>query len=80
MSNVVTNGAAEDSHGNIYTMNTGTGTIWRLEMKPDHKLGAVTKVAESAVLVGADGVVVGAGDTLYATQNFRNTFSKISPT
>jgi sugar lactone lactonase YvrE len=76
----VTNGAAEDSHGNIYTMNTGTGTIWRLEMKPDHKLGAVTKVAESPMLVGADGVVIGAGDTLYATQNFRSTFSKISPT
>jgi sugar lactone lactonase YvrE len=76
----VTNGAAEDSHGNIYTMNTGTGTIWRLEMLPDHKLGTVTKVAESPLLVGADGVVIGAGDTLYATQNFRGTFSKISPT
>lgn len=76
----VTNGAAEDSHGNIYTMNTGTGTIWRLEMKPDHKLGAVTKVAESRTLVGVDGVVVGAGDTLYANENFRNSFAKISPT
>lgn len=74
------NGAAFDSKGNFYTMNTGTGTIWRLEVKPDHQLGAVTKVAESPVLVGVDGVVVGAGDTLYATQNFRNTFSKISPT
>ena len=76
----VTNGAAVDSHGNIYTMNTGTGTIWRLEVKPDHKLGAVTKVVESPLLLGVDGVVIGAGDTLYATQNFRNTFSKISPT
>ena len=74
------NGAAFDSMGNFYTMNTGTGTIWRLEVKPDHQLGAVTKVVESPMLIGVDGVVVGAGDTLYATQNFRNTFSKISPT
>lgn len=76
----VTNGAAVDSRGNVYTMNTGTGTIWRLEVTPDHQLGAITKVVESPHLVGADGVVVGAGDTLYATQNFNNTFAKISPT
>lgn len=76
----VTNGAAVDSRGNVYTMNTGTGTIWRLEMKPDHQLGAITKVVESPHLVGADGVVIGVGDTLYATQNFNNTFAKISPT
>ncbi len=76
----VANGAAFDSKGNFYTMNTGTGTIWRLEVKPDHSLGAVTKVAESPMLLGVDGVVIGLGDTLYATQNFRNTFSKISPT
>lgn len=76
----VTNGAAVDSKGNVYTMNTGTGTIWRLEVKPGHQLGAITKVVESPMLVGADGVVIGAGDTLYATQNFRNAFSRISPT
>jgi len=76
----VTNGAAVDSHGNIYTMNTGTGTIWRLEMLADHKLGTVTKVVESPLLLGADGVVVGPGDTLYANANFRNSFAKVSPT
>ena len=75
----VANGAAIDSKGNFYTMNTGTGTIWRLEVKPGHQLGAITKVAESAHLIGADGVVVGEGDTLFATQNFRNSISKISP-
>jgi len=76
----VTNGAAVDSKGNIYTMNTGTGTVWRLEMLPDHKVGTITKVVESPHLVGADGVIIGVGDTLYATQNFNNTFMKISPT
>lgn len=76
----VTNGAAVDSRGNVYTMNTGTGTIWRLEVLADHKAGAITKVVESPHLVGADGVVIGVGDTLYATQNFNNTFAKISPT
>ena len=76
----VMNGAAFDSRGNFYTMNTGTGTIWRVEVKPDHTPGAITKVAESPLLIGADGVVVAEGDTLYATQNFRNTFARISPT
>lgn len=76
----VTNGAAVDSRGNVYTMNTGTGTIWRLEVLADHKAGTITKVVESPHLVGADGVVIGVGDTLYATQNFNNTFAKISPT
>ena len=76
----VANGAAVDSKGNVYTMNTGTGTIWRLEVKPGFQVGAITKVAESPDLIGADGVVVGAGDTLFATQNFRNTFSRISQT
>jgi outer membrane protein assembly factor BamB len=76
----VTNGAAVDSKGNVYTMNTGTGTIWRLEVKPGYQVGAITKVAESPHLVGADGVIIGVGDTLYATQNISNTFAKISPT
>ena len=76
----VTNGAAVDSRGNVYTMNTGTGTIWRLEVRADQQLGVITKLVESPHLIGADGVVVGAGDTLYATQNFSNTLAKISPT
>jgi hypothetical protein len=61
-------------------MNTGTGTIWRLQVTKDHWLGTITKVAESPALIGVDGMFVTAGDTIYATQNFRNTFSKISPT
>jgi hypothetical protein len=76
----VTNGAAVDSRGNVYTMNTGTGTIWRLEVLPGHKLGTIAKVVESPHLIGADGVIIGVGDTLYATQNISNTFAKISPT
>ena len=67
-------------NGNVYTMNTGTGTIWRLEVLADHQAGTITKVVESPHLLGADGVVIGVGDTLYATQNFNNTFAKISPT
>jgi hypothetical protein len=76
----VANGAAIDSRGNFYTMNTGTGTIWRLEVTRDHWLGTISKVVESPTLIGADGVIVGPGDTLYVTQNFRNTFAKVSPT
>lgn len=76
----VVNGVTIDSHGNAYTVNTGTGAIYKLEVKPDHTPGAITKLVESRELIGLDGITVGPGDTLYATQNFRNTFSKISPT
>ena len=76
----VANGAAFDSQGDFYTMNTGTGTIWKLAVTGDHQAGPITKLVESPELVGADGVVVGPGDTLYATQNFRNTLARISPT
>lgn len=76
----VVNGVTIDSHGNAYTVNTGTGAIYKLEVKPDHTPGAITKLVEARELIGLDGITVGPGDTLYATQNFRNTFSKISPT
>ena len=76
----VVNGVAIDSHGNAYTVNTGTGAVYRLEVKGDHQLGAITKLVESPHLIGADGIVMGVGDTLYGTQNYNNTFAKISPT
>lgn len=74
------NGVAIDSRGNAYTVNTGTGAVYRLEVKGDHQLGAITKLVESPHLIGADGIVMGVGDTLYGTQNFNNTFAKIAPT
>jgi sugar lactone lactonase YvrE len=75
----VANGAAFDSRGRYYTMNSGTGTIWRLEVGANSRPGEISKFAESPELVGVDGLVITAGDTIYATQNFRNTFSRISP-
>ena len=76
----VVNGVTIDSRGNLYTVNTGTGAIYKLEVKPDHTPGAITKLVESRELVGLDGITVGPGDTLYANENFRNTFARISPT
>ena len=76
----VVNGVTIDSHGFAYTVNTGTGAIYKLEVKPDHTPGAITKLVEARELVGLDGITVGPGDTLYANENFRNTFAKISPT
>lgn len=76
----VVNGVTIDSHGDAYTVNTGTGAIYKLEVKPDHTPGAITKLVEARELVGLDGITVGPGDTLYANENFRNTFAKISPT
>jgi sugar lactone lactonase YvrE len=75
----VANGAAFDSQGRFYTMNSGTGTIWRLEVGADRQPGEISKFVESPELIGVDGLIITAGDTIYATQNFRNTFSRISP-
>ncbi|HWA41368.1 MAG TPA: hypothetical protein VG712_07145, partial [Gemmatimonadales bacterium] len=76
----VVNGVTTDSRGNVYTVNTGTGAVYRLEVKPDHTPGAITKVVESEELIGADGIIAGPGDTLYMNANYRNAFVRISPT
>ncbi|HET7041786.1 MAG TPA: hypothetical protein VFI13_07195 [Gemmatimonadales bacterium] len=76
----VVNGVTFDSHGNAYTVNTGTGTVYKLEVKPDHTPGTITKLAESPTLVGADGITAGPGDTLYVDANYRNAFVRVSPT
>jgi sugar lactone lactonase YvrE len=75
----VVNGAAFDSQGFIYTANTGTGEITRLEIKPDYTLGAVTRVVQDDRLIGADGLRMAPGDTLWVTANFRNTLAKVAP-
>jgi sugar lactone lactonase YvrE len=75
----VTNGLGIDSQGRIYTANTGTGEITRIEVKPGYQAGAITTVLTDRRLLGADGIVVDAGDTLYVTANFSNTIAKIDP-
>jgi sugar lactone lactonase YvrE len=76
----VTNGLGIDSKGAIYTANTGTGEIVRIERKPGNAAGAITTVTSDRRLLGADGIVVTPGDTLYVTANFSNTIAKIDPT
>ena len=75
----VTNGLGIDSKGSVYTGNTGTGEITRLEVKPGYKAGTIRSFAKDTRLVGADGIVVTPGDTLYVTANFNNTIAKIDP-
>jgi sugar lactone lactonase YvrE len=75
----VVNGAAIDSKGFIYTANTGSGTITKLEIKPDFTVGAITTLVADARLLGADGLAMGTGDTLWVTANFRNTLAKVAP-
>jgi sugar lactone lactonase YvrE len=75
----VTNGLGIDSKGAVYTGNTGTGEITRIEVKPGYQAGNITSFARDSRLVGADGIVVTVGDTLYLTANFNNTIAKIDP-
>jgi sugar lactone lactonase YvrE len=75
----VTNGLGIDSKGAVYTANTGTGEITRIEVKPGQQAGNISVLARDSRLLGADGIVVTAGDTLYVTANFSNTIAKIDP-
>ena len=75
----VTNGLGIDSAGNVYTANTGTGEITRIEVKPGYELGAITTVARDARLLGADGLLVDSTGSIWVTANFSNTLARVSP-
>lgn len=74
----VTNGLGIDVAGRLYTANTGTGEITRLEVLPGYRVGAITSVVRDPRLVGADGIVA-AGDTLYVSANYSNAIARIDP-
>lgn len=76
----VTNGLGIDSAGNVYTGNTGTGEITRIEVKPGYELGAITTIAKDARLLGADGLLVDQSGNIWVSANFRNTLARVSPT
>lgn len=74
----VTNGLGIDAAGRVYTANTGTGEITRLEVLPGYRVGAITSVVRDPRLVGADGIVA-EGDTLYVSANYSNAIARIDP-
>jgi len=75
----VTNGLGIDSAGNVYTANTGTGEITRLEVKPGYELGTITSVAKDERLLGADGIIVMPNGDIWVTANYRNALARITP-
>jgi hypothetical protein len=75
----VTNGLGIDSSGNVYTANTGTGEITRVEVKPGYELGAITTVAKDGRLLGADGLLVDGAGNVWVSANFSNTLARVSP-
>ena len=75
----VTNGLGIDSAGNVYTGNTGTGEITRIEVKPGYELGAITTVAKDPRLLGADGLLVDRAGNVWVSANYSNTLARVSP-
>ncbi len=75
----VTNGLGIDADGNVYTGNTGTGEITRLEVKPGYVPGAMTPVVSDPRLMGVDGIILDPAGDLWVSANFNNTLARISP-
>jgi sugar lactone lactonase YvrE len=75
----VTNGLGIDPAGNVYTGNTGTGEITRLEVKPGYGLGSITTLAKDPRLLGVDGLLVDPSGNVWVSANFRNTLARVSP-
>ncbi len=73
----VTNGIAFDSKGNVYTANTGTGEIQRIEVKSGLTPGAITTLVKDARLYGADGLLIDGDDAVWVVANFRNALYRI---
>lgn len=73
------NGVALDKQGRVYTANTGTGEITRFVVKPDGTAGEKSVFAQSALLIGADGMVMDDQDRLWVSCNFRNALVRIDP-
>ena len=72
------NGVAVDSKGLVYTVNTGTGEVSRLEVKPDYKPGKIESFVRDDRLMGADGVIVDGQDNLWIACNIRNALMKVT--
>ncbi len=72
------NGVAMDSKGLVYTVNTGTGEVSRLEVKPDYKPGKIESFVRDDRLMGADGVIVDGQDNLWIACNIRNALMKVT--
>jgi sugar lactone lactonase YvrE len=72
------NGVAVDSKGLVYTVNTGTGEVSRLEVKPDYKPGKIESFVKDDRLMGADGVIVDGQDNLWIACNIRNALVKVT--
>ncbi len=75
----VVNGIAIDSHGAIYTGNTGTGEITRIVPGTEETPPSVTTFVQDARLIGADGLHMDTGDTLWVDANYRNTLARVAP-
>jgi sugar lactone lactonase YvrE len=72
------NGVAVDSKGFVYTVNTGTGEVSRLEVKSDYKPGKIESFVKDPKLMGADGVIMDGQDNLWIACNIRNALMKVT--
>jgi len=75
----VVNGIAIDSHGVIYTGNTGTGEITSIVIGADYRARSIATFVKDDRLIGADGLLMDGDDNLWVTANFRNTLARIGP-
>lgn len=75
----VVNGLALDSHGVIYTANTGTGEISSIVIGAGYQARSTATFVKDPRLIGADGLFMDSDDNLWVAANFRNTLARVGP-
>ena len=75
----IVNGLALDSHGVIYTANTGTGEITSIVIGAGYQPRSVATFVQDDRLIGADGLFMDGDDNLWVAANFRNTLARVGP-
>ncbi len=75
---ISTNGIQFGADGRLYSANTGSGAIDRIQINPDGSTGPVERIAQNQLLRGADGIAFATNGDLYVAVNERNAIVRVT--
>lgn len=75
---ISTNGLAFWTDGTLYSANTGTGSIDKIQINADATSAQVTQWVKDPLLLGGDGITFAANGDLYVAANERNAIVRVT--